>query len=504
MSEHKRTAIRTLSVRRYRTLSAVELDDLPPIIVLYGPNGAGKSNILHAAQLVLRATAAPGDLPTKRELAASFSFADADERLHLRPDDFRHAELPEIRVSVEIALGTRAMEILLPPSGREYSRLGLEAVFQLVGENGIRLWFERATIDEIEIGPPTDPAERGRRNAVAAARSSLAQALAQREALQQGLAALESSASTPQASAQRASYQAHIRQASSQATTYAEQLRGYEATLGEDAFVAERVRHNLVPRLLQVSSAYRVPGSPQDPEGALYRAFLSEDVREREAARRLSERLARAELFGGQTSAVSLLPVDSHTYAERQIRFHHPKHGELPLRNLGSGEQQVVLMLGQRVITPYPIAQIEEPEAHLHRSLMEPLARVLRESVLGDGTSPDVDQLWVATHHRHFALADEFLDVSLDEHGATRTRWRKRDEAAEHFYEPSPYWDTLRDLVESGMSPDTVVYRDENGHPQRAKDVLHSIQGNQELAKKFVQAATKAFVLSLADDEPRQ
>src|SRR5262249_11783613 len=154
---------------------------------------------------------------------------------------------------------------------------------------------------------------------------------------------------------------------------------------------------------------------------------------------------------------VGLLPVDSAKYGEKQIRFRHPTHGDLPLRNLGSGEQQVVLMLGQRVITPYPISMLEEPEAHLHKTLMEPLARVLRESVRGDGGTPDVDQLWMATHHPLFAIADEFYDVRLDHRGATRVERRKRDEAVKHFYEPSPYWETLRGLVTSGMSPDTVI-----------------------------------------------
>src|SRR5262249_14768671 len=156
---------------------------------------------------------------------------------------------------------------------------------------------------------------------------------------------------------------------------------------------ADRVPRALLPSLVQLSKAYRVPGGAQDPQEALYRAFLSEELRERAATQRLSRRLASAGLFGAPAEGVALVPIDSRTYNEKQIRFKHPVHGELPLRNLGSGEQQVVLMLGQRVITPYPIAHVEEPEAHLYKDLMDPLARVLRESVLGNGGPPDVDQL---------------------------------------------------------------------------------------------------------------
>src|SRR5262245_56964693 len=102
MNEHKRTAIRRLSVRRYRSLGDVDLDDLPPIIVLYGPNGSGKSNILRAAQLALRAVAVPGVLPMKREEATIMTLPEADKKLDLRPDDFRFGDLPEIRISLSV------------------------------------------------------------------------------------------------------------------------------------------------------------------------------------------------------------------------------------------------------------------------------------------------------------------------------------------------------------------------------------------------------------------
>jgi hypothetical protein len=279
-------------------------------------------------------------------------------------------------------------------------------------------------------------------------------------------------------------------------------IRAHEFDLDADVLIAERIRRVLLPDLLQTTGAYRVPGGLEDPQLALYQAYLSEIPAERLATQRLGLRLARAGLFGANLSEVLLAPVDARTYGEKQIRLRHTTHGELALRNLGSGEQQLVLMLGRQVITPFPIAQIEEPEAHLHKTLMEPLARILRESVLGDGGTPDVDQLWMATHHHLFAIADEFFDVALDERGSTQVVRRKRDEAVKHFYEPSPYWDTLRGLVASGMSPDTVVSIDAAGQPVRARDVLASIDGDRRIANEFVEAATQAFVLSLAKDEP--
>ena len=115
-------------------------------------------------------------------------------------------------------------------------------------------------------------------------------------------------------------------------------------------------------------------------------------------------------------------------------------------------------MLGQRVIAPSPIAHVEEPEAHLHKTLMDPLARVLCEAVLGDGGTPDVDQLWVATHHHLFAISEEFFDVSLDGAGSTQVEKRPREEAILHFYEPHPYWETSARSSRTGGSPLTPFW----------------------------------------------
>jgi hypothetical protein len=498
MSDHKRTAIRRLSIRRYRSIERIDLEDLPPLIVLYGPNGSGKSNILRAAQLILRAAARPGEMPMKRERAVSMSLPEADQSLDLRPDDFRFGDQPEIRISLAIDLGTRAREIVLPPSGRELSRLDLEVVFQLDGNSSIRFWFERAEVDgAFSIGPPADNDKRRARQSVDELRRGQVVLAEQRSNAERYLAEAEREAPTAEVIERRSAQKNQILMFTQALKANEDALQRQESALDEEVFIAERVQRFLIPQVLQTSGAYRVPGGAEDPQDALYRAFLSEDRKERDAAQRLSQRLAGAGLFGAEKTGVALLPVDSRTYGEKQIRFKHPTHGDLPLRNLGSGEQQVVLMLGQRVITPFPIAHIEEPEAHLHKTLMEPLARVLREAVLGEGT-PDVDQLWIATHHHLFAISEEFFDVSLDGAGSTQVEKRPREEAIEHFYEPHPYWETLRTLLDDGrLDAETLLVEDESG-PIRAKDVLSSMHGDRRVANRYVAAATRALVLSLA------
>lgn len=470
VAEHVRTAIRRLFISGFRSVRLVDLSDLQDIVVLHGPNGSGKSSLLLAAQLAVRAAARPGALPVGREHAVALSLADADEWLGLRPNDFHFGASPVIRVGLDVALGTRAAEILRTPPERSLGQLRLELVVELATDDELRYWFERADLDGVPFGEAdASPATQALLRQLGAARERVEAQRAVADGQNERLRSLES------------------------------EVWRLEAQLDDIALPPERVQRALLPRLIQVSPAYRVPGYEGDPEAALHDASLSSNRLQRDAMRRLGMRLAHAGLFGASAEPITLVPVNEPRYGERQMLLSHPTHGELPLRNLGSGEQQVVLMLGQRVITPFPIAQIEEPEAHLHKTLMESLARVLYEAVLGDGT-PDVDQLWIATHHHLFAISEEFFDVSLDGAGATQVEKRPREEAIKHFYEPHPYWETLRTLLEDGrLDAETILVEDESG-PIRAKDVLSSMHGDRRVANRYVAAATKALVLSLAKE----
>lgn len=493
MSVHKRTSITSLTISGYRSIERLELEDLPPIVVLHGPNGSGKSNILRAAQLALRLAGLRPSPPVGRDAALSLEPAQADESLGLRADDFRAGGPPEVRVTLEVALGDRAAEILRLGKGRTPEKLVLDAAFQIEGAAAIRAWLERASVDDLPIARPPEPKDARAWTRVQAARR-------EQDVATQELAVLRDAFDVAKRqrapAAQRQEAKVRLQAATHRVAVADGQRQEAESALRRDALVAERAASALIPGLLQVSEAYRVPGGPEDPQAELFDALLSESPLQRAAARRLESLLSRAEILRDGGESVELFPVISDTFAEQQIRFRLGPHSELPLRNLGTGEQQVILMLARRVVTPCPIAQIEEPEAHLHKDLMVPLARVLRESVLGAEGAPEVDQLWIATHHRLFAIHEKYLDVSLDERGATRAVWRPRDEAATHFYEPSPYWDTLRGLVAEGMPGDAVVHY-EDDKPVTVRDILLSIDGDHRLADRFVDAATRAFVLSL-------
>ena len=448
MTDYTRTAIRSLSIKGFRSIRSLELENIPDLVVLHGPNGCGKSNLLLAAELAIRAATLPGELPVTQESAAIVSLADADKLLKLRPDDFCNGEDPKIQIAITLVLGSRALGLLkLKASDYEPNpELSMRLVIEQLNSSTLRYWFAKASFGAV-------PVEKI-------------------EVLQIG-GIVVSGPPSP----------------------------NYRPWFGTSQQVAARIRYGLLSQLLQVSPAYRVPGSEADPETALFHSFLSENRLERQATERLSRRLSKAKLFspkGDSTDSVKLIPVESGTYKEKQVRISHLTGGELPLRNLGSGEQQVIFMLAQRVITPFPIAFLEEPEAHLHTSLMGPFAQVLLDSVTGDGGVPDVDQLWIATHHHHFALALEYFDMQLVD-GATQVTRLPRAKAAPHFFEPGPIWEALRQLASSAKQREAVVFRAADGAPVTAGQILDSIEKDpmQQVAKDYAKAVTEAMVLAM-------
>lgn len=505
MTGFNRTAIRRLSIQGYRSIRALELTDLPDLVVLHGPNGAGKSNLLLAVQLILKAAAHGEALALGQENALALSLKAADQELGLRPDDFHHGAPPEIRIVVEIALGGRAAALAEEHGPQELGTLRASLVIQRAGEDQLRLWFEQADIRRSDANDHlllrSDVAAQ-LRDASASSSPELAKIS---EQIEQVKAEYKRLGVRPQLEQQR-ERAIRLSQRSRQATRL-QRLRllldaERERIVRSDpeAYFIERLRTMMLPRLLQVSPAYRVPGQGADPQQALFDSCLSEQPEQRAATRRLGQRLARAGLFGAPgvgLAPVALIPVESKTYTEKQIRL-VTAHGEVPLRNLGSGEQQVVYMLAQRVITPFPISLLEEPEAHLHTGLMDPFARVLLDSVAGADGPPDVDQLWIATHHHQFALALEYFDVRLV-NGATEVRRLPRAKAAAHFFEPGPIWEALRQLASSARERDAVVFRDASGEAVTAAQILDSIEKDpeQRVARDYARAMTEAMVQAM-------
>ena len=492
MANHSRTYIQRLKVTGYRRLRCVELADLPPIIVFYGPNGSGKSNLLRAIRLLLTAVGLAQVLPLRREEGHRLSMGEANSELGLRAEDFFRGGPKEIRVALEVALGSRAVSILGQALPSDSSTLFLEGVFQEHAEDQLIFWCERADVDGIlSLGPSQEPGSAHARQQIAIHRSALEQATLQTAALRAQVAAHADQNVRAQLEASyRAAFAQHKKAVESSNAAIAQ----LESELGREALLADRIRYVLCRELVQLHDAYRMPGG--EAERRLHRALLADDPRDLEAVDRLAERLGTVGLFGNRRGSVGLRPVETR-YGEREVLFQRPPHGWMSMRNLGTGEQQIILMLSQHVITEHPVAHLEEPEAHLHPALMGPFADFLRQAIDPPAGKPDTDQLWMATHHHLFALTPTYFDVSLDSTGATNVSVKPRSEAAKHFYEPGPFWDALRELMESGLSADDVVSRNAEGAPILAKDVLASLNGDERLARDFVNDAMRSVLLAL-------
>ncbi|MFH1465769.1 MAG: AAA family ATPase [Pseudomonadota bacterium] len=304
---YRRTALRRVHIRGYRSLRDLTLEGLPDLVVLHGPNGVGKSNILRAVRLALAAATQEGELPIGRENGRDLSWVEADRRLGFRADDFCANGPQRLTVELGLDLGPRAVEVVKPPEGGALATLSLAFVLESVQSTGIRFWFERAELDGgRSLGPETEPRRRSQLQQLDQWRANHANAVAVFEAHRVQLADAQTSGQGQAARSQQ--LQAQVRQYAASVESAASQIRALESQLGEAAFLAERVRRTLLPGLLRISEAYRVPDTRDDPQGALFRAYLSEDLGERRVIQRLGRLLGAAHLFGAEGGEVTPSP----------------------------------------------------------------------------------------------------------------------------------------------------------------------------------------------------
>jgi AAA domain, putative AbiEii toxin, Type IV TA system len=422
----------------FRSLRDVHLDDLGPFNVFYGPNGSGKSNILEAIDAWLRLVAIALDPYVEPLSPTDVRGERARGKLALSDSDAPvHPH--------DFALGSPRPKMFLEGTLTEVSpEIGRARI--AVSLNGT-VSRPILSLDELEIDRlPLEPAS---------------------------------------------------------AQMSPEQIRRREALERVDlAHDFSLIAADRMPRTKQAEqppvgkeplSWYFRRGHLKD---ALFAAQVAPSSDTVQAFDRFRQLMSGPPLNRPPFRAVE----DPHTrLRDLREQLQPPLDGQdISLDLAGLGIAQIYWILAQAMLSGARMVAIEEPEAHLHaptsgRDLCELLERLVEERY--------VDQLFIATHHHQFALAEEYFDVSLDATGSTQIERRPRDEAVKHFYEPSPYWDTLRKLVGEGMSPDTVLLLDKAGQPIRARDVLASIEGDRRVADQFVEAATKAFVLSLTEDE---
>lgn len=131
-SDYVRTRIARLKVSGYRSLYDVELDDLPDIVVFHGKNGTGKSNLMRVPSMVLGWAGHVPWFKFSAEKPMRAGYLEAD-KLGIRPTDFSNGHRPELRIELDIDLGT-ASGLMVNRTPEPLGRLALAACAHDNGE----------------------------------------------------------------------------------------------------------------------------------------------------------------------------------------------------------------------------------------------------------------------------------------------------------------------------------------------------------------------------------
>ncbi len=181
-------------------------------------------------------------------------------------------------------------------------------------------------------------------------------------------------------------------------------------------------------------------GSPVETERlkqVLFEAVRHPDLRQRERFRRLAKILA--EQFG-----VGELDITWDTPREMERRMGDPSRyvrdiiirflrSDMPeplsLSDVGSGVQQLILLLGQLLFNPARCVGIEEPEMNLSPEWQARLMAIFRELV----DSQTLDQIFITTHSPEFDCEPNYWKVTYEQDAThvARTPVEKPTEAGE-------------------------------------------------------------------------
>ncbi len=167
-------------------------------------------------------------------------------------------------------------------------------------------------------------------------------------------------------------------------------------------------------------------GSPVEArnlKATLFNSVYAEDLSQRARFKHLVTLIAQTFNFGELDVALGGLrpkPRDLdepeklvRDYIVRFLRADLPR--PVAMDDVGSGVQQLVMMLGQILFNPARLVGLEEPEMNLYWQRQDELKRTLRGLIAPDG----VDQLFLTTHSGHFEFHENFFHVEFVD-GATQ------------------------------------------------------------------------------------
>ncbi len=158
---------------------------------------------------------------------------------------------------------------------------------------------------------------------------------------------------------------------------------------------------------------------------ALFYAYLSRDLQQKRRLSAIKHILAEPPFSLGELD-IALDPATD----QIDIGFVQA-NGRLPLENMGSGVQQLILLLGQIFLNDYPLIAIEEPEMNLSPQYQQYLLVALRQLM----QDPDIklQQLFISTHSPYFEFEETFFDVTMDQAGLTHVARLPLENRAHYF-----------------------------------------------------------------------
>jgi len=165
--------------------------------------------------------------------------------------------------------------------------------------------------------------------------------------------------------------------------------------------------------------------SDENLKQALFYAYLSQDPQQKQRLTAIRHLLAKDPFKLGELD-VALDPETE----QIDIGFVY-ENGRLPIENLGSGSQQLLLMLGQVFLNDYPIVALEEPEMNLSPAYQEHLLATLRE-LMAD-TAVKLNQLFISTHSPYLEFQENSYLVTRDEKGATQVVKSNSEDYTDYF-----------------------------------------------------------------------
>jgi ABC-type transport system involved in cytochrome c biogenesis ATPase subunit len=171
---------------------------------------------------------------------------------------------------------------------------------------------------------------------------------------------------------------------------------------------------------------------------------------------------------------------------------------DLPVQSLGSGDQEVLVLMALVFLSSTAIVAIEEPEAHLHWTNQRVLREALRKVAEDDSVLPL--QVLLESHSHEFQYGDFFFDVTRNEAtGLTEVVHKPNEEAYPHFNEPGPVRDALRGLLRRTLRPDEVLFH-LLGSDVTAGEMMDWLERNDPRAREFLEQTARSVLLAMANE----